>query len=208
MTTFYLIRHGETDWNKERKLQGQQDIELNETGIKQAEELAQILSNVHFDLAFSSDLIRAKRTAEIIVLEKNLHVETTKALRERTFAHFEGGSSDTLFAYQELMKKLSNEERQKHRIAEGIETDEEVTARFVTFLRETAITHPDKTILITTHSGLLRLLLMHLGKYTYEEIINKRVKNGAYVIFESDGIDFFIKEVVGIEEKPIQIESL
>lgn len=208
MTTFYLIRHGETDWNKERKLQGQTDIDLNETGIKQAEELAKVLQDIHFDLAFSSDLIRAKRTAEIITREKKLYIETAKALRERSFAHLEGSSNDIFLAYLRLMHGLSKEERQKHRLAEGIENDEEMTTRLITFLREVAITHPEKTILITSHSGLLRLFLIHLGYYTYNELANKKMKNGAYIVFESDGVEFFIKEVVGVEEKPTQPESL
>src|SRR5689334_14138742 len=92
MTTFYLIRHGETDWNNQHLLQGQIDIPLNAKGEEQAQELAQVLKDINFDLAFSSDLIRAKRTTEIVALEKQLMIETTKTLRERAFGEFEGQS--------------------------------------------------------------------------------------------------------------------
>ncbi|HSA84083.1 MAG TPA: histidine phosphatase family protein [Patescibacteria group bacterium] len=201
MTTFYLVRHGETDWNKERRLQGKTDNDLNESGVKQAEALASILRDVPFDLAFSSDLVRAKRTAEIITLEKKLHVATTKFIRERDFLHLEGKTSDVFVNYLKLMSGLSHEERSKHRIAEGIESDEEVISRLFTFLRETAITHPNKTILVGSHSGLLRLLLIHTGYISYQQMDHKRFQNGAYIIFESDGIDFFIKKVVGIEDR-------
>src|ERR1041385_1316907 len=94
--TFYLIRHGQTDWNKEHLLQGIVDNVLNEAGERQAKELAKTLHHVHFDLAFSSDLLRAKRTAEIILLEKKVHVETTKLLRERAFGKHEGNPTSTL----------------------------------------------------------------------------------------------------------------
>jgi broad specificity phosphatase PhoE len=78
MTTFYLVRHGETDWNKQRIIQGQEDIPLNETGIQQAENAAKLMKSIPFDLAYSSDLMRAKRTTEIIALEHNLAVEATR----------------------------------------------------------------------------------------------------------------------------------
>ena len=201
MTTFYLIRHGETDWNKARKLQGHTDIPLNATGEQQAKKLTDVLHNVNFDLAFSSDMIRAKRTAEIILLEKKLHIETTKKLRERTFGELEGQSSEIMTAYFALVKALTKEERKKHRMGKNVESDEEVTTRLITFLRETAITHPEKTILVTTHSGLLRMLLLHTGEYSYEALDKFIMENGAYITFRCDGIDFFIDEVVGMTKR-------
>jgi broad specificity phosphatase PhoE len=197
LTTFYLVRHGETDWNKQKILQGHTDIPLNTTGEQQAKELGQTLKNVSFDLAFSSDLLRTKKTAELIILEKKLHVETTKLLREKTFGHLEAKPLDVFFAHTEVMRKMKKAERLKHRIAEGIESDEEVTTRLITFLRETAVAYPGKTVLVVTHSGLLRMFLLHAGHFTFEELDTFSMSNGAYVTFQSDGVDFFIKEVVG-----------
>src|SRR5882672_3444042 len=142
LTTFYLVRHGQTDWNSKQLLQGQTDIPLNAAGEQQAEDVGKILKTVNFDLAFSSDLLRAKRTAEIIVLEKNLHVQTTSLLRERVFGKLEGGPIDALLAHIQLLKKLNDRERRKYRLDAGVESDEEVTTRLITFLRETAVTHP------------------------------------------------------------------
>src|SRR5258708_18492 len=102
LTTFYMVRHGQTDWNKQHRLQGTVDNSLNEMGEQQAKELADVLKDVSFDLAFSSDLLRAKRTAEIIVLEKKLHVATTGLLRERSFGKHEGAPATTLVAYFDL----------------------------------------------------------------------------------------------------------
>ena len=198
LTTFYLIRHGQTDWNKAHKLQGHADNPLNEIGEQQARELAKILKDVPFDLAFSSDLTRAKRTAEIIVLEKKLHVETTKLLRERHFGKFEGEPTKTLLAYFALMKELSHEERKKRRMDDDLENDEEVSTRLITFLRETAITHPGKKILVASHGGMLRMFLLHIGYMTYEQSDKMILENGGYVEIDTDGIDFFIKNVTGL----------
>lgn len=83
--TFYIVRHGETLWNVKGLLQGIKDSALTPTGEKQARELAAELESVNFDVIFSSDLLRARRTAEIIALERKLAVKTSQLLRERQF---------------------------------------------------------------------------------------------------------------------------
>lgn len=201
LTTFYLVRHGQTDWNSKHILQGQSDIPLNEKGEEQAKELAQILHDINFDLAFSSDLLRAKRTAEIIVLEKNLMVETTKALRERDFGTLEGQPVAALLAHIALLQKLSFQDRQKYKLSDNTESDEEVTTRLLTFLRETAVTHGGKTILVGTHGGILRMILIHTGYLTYEQSDSMFVTNGGYVKLDTDGVDFFIREANGFKTK-------
>lgn len=92
-TTFYIVRHGETDWNVRGILQGQTDTELNEAGLKQSEELAEYLRELKFDAVFSSDLSRARKTSEAVALQKKLVVTTSKALRERSFGKYEGKSA-------------------------------------------------------------------------------------------------------------------
>ncbi len=82
---FYIVRHGQTECNILRKLQGHADIPLNATGEEEAKELAKQFIGTQFAVAFSSDLLRAKRTAEIISLEKNIAVMTTKVLREGNY---------------------------------------------------------------------------------------------------------------------------
>lgn len=198
LTTFYFIRHGQTDWNKKRLVQGQIDIPLNETGEQQAKTLAEVLENVQFDLAFSSDLMRAKRTADIVVLEKALYVATTKLLRERNFGKLQGGTVDALRAYISLLDGLTHEERFKHKMENDVESDEDVTTRLITFVRETALTHPGKTILVGTHGGILRLILLHVGYFTYAKSDATSVQNGAYVKVATDGVDFFVQETVGL----------
>ncbi|HZE87376.1 MAG TPA: histidine phosphatase family protein [Methylomirabilota bacterium] len=208
LTTFYLVRHGQTDWNKNKKIQGQLDIPLNPTGEGQARDIAGKFKDINFDLAFSSDLLRAKQTTEIILLERKLAIQTTKLLRERDFGKLEGQPSAALLTYSKLLTNLNDEERKHHRMAEGIENDKEVIARVITFLRETAVTHPGKTILVTTHGGILRMLLIHLGSVTYNDFELLQMTNGGFLKLTSDGVDFFIKDIFGLEKRPEGSEEL
>jgi len=207
LCTFYIVRHGETAWNVEGKMQGQIDIPLNEKGQIQAGDVAKKLHKVHFDEVFSSDLLRAKQTAEIIMLSRKIAVKTTKLLWERSFGRHEGKSYEVYNRdLKEAIKKyqkLSEHERYKFRMDKGIETDEELLTRALTFIRETAVAYLGKTILVTTHGALMRYLLVHLGFGTHEELRWGAIKNTAYFKLISDGVDFFIKESFGIEKKKI-----
>ena len=86
----YLVRHGETDWNQAGLLQGQTDIALNVQGLEQAHDAAERLKKVPFEIAFCSPLIRAKRTAEIIIGDRKITLTTDERLRELNFGPWEG----------------------------------------------------------------------------------------------------------------------
>lgn len=201
--TFYLVRHGETDWNVKRIMQGHGDSPLTETGINQAKALAKKLKHTHFDKIFSSDILRAKRTAEIIAAERKLAVATTKLLRERTFGKYEGWSIDKYHKkfeqYFAENRKLSEIETYKRKPDTDIESDEEIVIRLITFIREMAVAFPGKTVLVVTHGGIMRGFLIHLGYKTRKELGWGTVKNTAYIKLLSDGVDFFIKEAEGVE---------
>ena len=91
----YLIRHGETDWNKMRRLQGVTDIPLNACGIELAEKTAEGLKNVPFDRIYTSPLIRAKKTAEIIRGDRPVELVVTDGLKEISFGEYEGLCHET-----------------------------------------------------------------------------------------------------------------
>lgn len=92
----YIIRHGETDWNKQKRLQGQSDTMLNEYGIELAEITAKALKDVQFDYIFSSPLKRAYKTAEIIRGERNVPIVTDDRLKEIGFGINEGVRSELI----------------------------------------------------------------------------------------------------------------
>ena len=201
----YLVRHGETDWNIKGLLQGHKDVLLNKTGRKQAVELRKVFNKIKFAKVFSSDLLRAKETAEIIILKKKIAVETTKVLRERYFGRFEGKHWQRDKEYQKLINKfykLSEEERYKGKPYEDTESNEELMGRFIPFLREVAVAYPGKNILVVGHGGMMRAFLTHLGYF--KTLPHGLIKNTAYVKVLCDGVDFFVKEVYGIDT-PVQL---
>lgn len=195
---FTVVRHGETEWNVQHKIQGQTDSPLTENGVAQAKAAAADLKDVKFDLAFSSDLLRAQRTAEIIAMEHDLTVTTTKMLRERAFGSFEGKPSDMLRKVEALLEAMSDQERFQYKITEDIESEEEVVFRMLAFMRELAVFYPDKNILITTHGGAMRSLLIHLGYATFKTFPPRGIGNTAYIKLLSDGTDFFIETTKGV----------
>src|SRR6266545_5850147 len=97
MTTILLVRHGETDWNAERRVQGHSDTPLNETGRAQAVALADALEGKEIDAVYSSDLLRAHETARIVAKRRGLEVTAIRDLRERNFGTWEGLTDEEIF---------------------------------------------------------------------------------------------------------------
>jgi broad specificity phosphatase PhoE len=202
LCTIYLVRHGRTDWNDKKLVQGHTDIPLNLEGQATSRELAGELRGIKFDRVYSSDLLRAKQTAEIIALEHKLAVETTKALRERNFGSFQGKPREHLNEIDKVLEILTEEERYSYTHNGAVESDEQMMTRFMTYIREVAVFYPGKTILIATHGGVIRAFLIKLGFFSYAQSEEKfDIKNLAFIKLESDGVDFFIKETSGIEQK-------
>jgi broad specificity phosphatase PhoE len=90
MTELILVRHGETEWNIQEVFRGRIDVELNETGLKQAELLAKYLSNTKIDAIYSSPLRRALKTAKIIASHRRLKVEIAPGLTDFDFGKWQG----------------------------------------------------------------------------------------------------------------------
>lgn len=201
--TLYLVRHGQSEGNRDDFVQGHKDYPLTQQGIQEAELTRNQLKDIVFDACYSSDLVRAKRTAEIMSLEKQLAVQTSVLLRERAFGPFQGMKRSEA-RVQDLLKKLErlpDHERWDFRLHKEIETTSEVVSRFITILREIALSHLGKTVLVVTHGGCIRSFLMRLGFATYEELDRQSFVNGGYLKVTSDGIDFTIKEAPGLKTK-------
>jgi broad specificity phosphatase PhoE len=197
--TIYYVRHGETVWNAEGRRQGYGDSPLTEAGIKQAEELAQRFKDVHFDAVFSSDLLRAHRTAQIIVQERELAIELKEVLRERNYGIHEG-TPEALYAeamkdFNAYLETLSDAEKFEAQPPDGVESEASAVGRFTTFIREIAILYPGKTILVAGHGTILSRFLVHVGHDTREKLLSTKVRNGAWMKLRCDGVDFFIDEV-------------
>lgn len=185
-------------------MQGHKDSPLTENGIKQAKAVGEKLKDIQFAQVFSSDLMRSKRTAEIISADHDLAVKTNKLLREYSLGPFEGKK---LSYFLESLKKsiayrdsLADELRLSHQLHPEVETEENSAVRMITFFRETAIAYPGKNILAVSHAGTIRALLVKLGYATNDELPHGSIKNTSYVVLDCDGVDFFVRETVGVEK--------
>lgn len=208
MTTFYIVRHGQTEYNINNIMQGfTVDSPLTKKGQEQAERIGKELSHVHFDEVFSSDLTRAKRTAEIITLERKLAVKTTEALREQCYGKYEGQPYEViqseLKALLDEYERLNDGKKWHFQLEEGMETDAESLSRFITFIREISVAYPEKTILIVSHGDVIRYFLIHIGYATYSQLGVESIGNCSYVKIQSDGVDFFVKDTKGIHKKEL-----
>jgi broad specificity phosphatase PhoE len=173
MTTLLLARHGETDWNREFRIQGSSDIELNELGLEQARALAQELEHVELDAIYASDLTRARRTAEAVAATHGLEVRIDPRLRERSFGSWEGLTRDDIAAYPEGS-------------GHDGETDDEVRERMLEAVQAIADAHPGEQVLIVAHGGSLNALWHHaLGerveRWANCAVYKLAVRDGAYV---------------------------
>ncbi len=200
--TIYLARHGETEGNVKRLAQGHSSSPLTDKGKMQAKALGENLFDVQFDAIFSSDLERARHTAEIAALDRKIAVKTSQLLREKFFGTFEDGP---MIHYVEALRKIINEEADAAslmaaKLGTGDESEGEVATRVIRFLREVAVAYAGKTILVVSHGAAIRILLAHLGFGTRKELLGSIVNTG-YVKLESDGIDFFVKETFGVMKK-------
>ncbi len=201
--SFYIVRHGKTEWNTIDRIQGQLDSALTDEGISATKQLAEELKNIHFDALFSSDLSRAFKTAEILKLDRELAIVTHQALRERTFGKYDGSfSKNYTAAIRDLLEEyetLTQEEKWKFKFDEGYESNDELVSRFITKLREIAVGYKGKSVLVVTHGGNLRTFLTHLGYAKDGELTPGSFKNAGYVKVRSDGTDFFLDEVQGVD---------
>jgi len=206
--TIYLVRHGETKANLEEIVSGHFDSPLTEKGEEQAKARGKDLKKIHFDAVFSSDLIRAKRTAELISLDRKLEVNTAKLLRERFFGEWEGKPISEFVEKNkhlfELEKKLSEEERQKFKPYAAYESNSEIAGRMLNFLREVAVTYLGRIVLVVAHGSITRGTLMHLGFAKADELPAGAIENTGYVVLQSDGVDFFIRETKGVNKRELE----
>jgi broad specificity phosphatase PhoE len=150
VTTILLVRHGETDWNVERRVQGHTDRPLNDTGRAQAVALADTLEGKQIDAIYSSDLLRAYETARIVAERRSLGVTIVPELRERDFGTWEGLTDE------EILERFPHARTGAWGDAE---TKEQMTERVHAALEQIATEHPDGNVLVITHGGPVRVLL-------------------------------------------------
>ncbi|MEM9954831.1 MAG: histidine phosphatase family protein [Chloroflexota bacterium] len=161
MILLWLVRHGQTDWNKEKRYQGHSDILLNEVGQAQAEKVAHRLRDERVHAIISSDLQRATQTADAIVAHHlRLTVQTNANLREANFGMFEGLRYKDIIDNHKQMAEMWFDDPEAP--PQGGEKLSEVFARVQTVRQQIEADYPRKRLVLVGHDGALRLLLCDL----------------------------------------------
>jgi probable phosphoglycerate mutase len=176
-SNWFLVRHGETDWNKEDRILGHTDIPLNETGREQAEVTAFFLKDKHIDLILSSDLSRTKETAEIIARATGAEVILDKALREINCGSLDGMS------IPEVNKKYGNFLDRPYKELGG-ETFEEVEERAMKAWRNHRKDHEHKNVVIVSHGAFLGLVMKNIRNIDHAESTGLNIGNAEVIKLE------------------------
>ncbi len=204
----YFIRHGETEWNRKHQLQGRSDIPLNDTGLAEARKLARYFRDTEFDKVYTSPLARARKTAEIIMKDREPKPVEVSELREMSFGVGEGMnlSGDPISPELRNLKDFFSAP-EKYQPPKGGESVEEVTARCKAFIDNYLI--PDeptcKRVLAVAHGGIIRgMESVVLGLPKAEFWTSPIIPNcGAVVLSLKDGHLSITKtiDIIGEEEK-------
>ena len=160
MALIYLIRHGETVWNRDKRFQGQTDVDLTEKGTAQAELVAQRLSREKLDLVLASDLRRASETAKAVARLAGCPVELDPALREMHFGVWQGYTREEIESrFDEAFTRYMGDALDGR--PTGGETFHEVLTRVADSLTRVVTRLPEGRIGVIAHGGTIRAALCH-----------------------------------------------
>ena len=165
-TTIVLVRHGETDWNRDNRFQGHADPPLNETGREQARALVAELAGEHFAAVYTSPLRRASETTTILADGLGLEPHSDAALMEVDVGSWSGLTRDEIES--RFPEGFARWLEYGHGWDDG-ETYDELGDRVVTGLRRIAEAHPDAHVLAVTHGGPIRSALAAAERVSFDE---------------------------------------
>lgn len=192
MPNLVIVRHGQSQWNKENRFTGWIDIDLSPAGEEEANKAAEKLKDQKFDIAFTSDLIRAQRTLDIILENINLNhipVKKDKALNERMYGDLQGMNKD------ECREKFGPEQVKIWRRSFDTpppngESLKDTADRVMPYYHKEIepMLKAGKNVLISAHGNSLRALIMYLEKLNKEEILETEIPTGSpkEYVFDDD----------------------
>ncbi len=190
MPILVLVRHGESQWNFENRFTGWIDVPLTERGREEARHAGEKIKGIKFDKAYTSVLVRADETLQIIldiIGQKKIQIEKDQALNERHYGELQGLNK------AETAKKFGDEQvhiwRRSYDIAPpGGESLKDTAARTLPYFEKKII--PDlkagKNILVSAHGNSLRSIVMSLDKLSKEEVLKLNLGTGVPIVYEFD----------------------
>ena len=159
-TEIIFIRHGETEWNSQQRMQGHSNSDLSSVGQAQIQALGQWMKNVPFDHIYSSDSLRAKQTAEAITQFSGHELKIDLRLREKNLGVFEGLTSEEARERHPEVFSLFKTAGSKYVIDEG-ESTQQLQDRALEIVDEIRIKHLEERVLLVTHGGFIRVVMKH-----------------------------------------------
>jgi probable phosphoglycerate mutase len=208
MTELILLRHGETDWNRELRFQGHVDVALNAIGLDQARRLAQRIAGEKVHRLYASDLLRAQQTAAPVALQLGLPAVTDPALREQSFGRVDGMRVDDIKA--EHPQAWAGWLRFDEDFGmPGGETTRQFHARVMEVVQRLVAAHPGETLAVVTHGGVLDMIYrtarsLGLGGPRQSDIPNAGLNR---VRVREDGIDILawadVRHLADLPPQPV-----
>jgi 2,3-bisphosphoglycerate-dependent phosphoglycerate mutase len=190
MPLLVLVRHGQSQWNLENKFTGWVDVPLTQQGEQEAHRAGKQLKNLHFDIAFTSNLQRAQKTLAIIlgeISQTNLPIIKDKALNERHYGDLQGLDK------AETAKKFGDEQvkiwRRSYDIAPpNGESLKDTAARTLPYFdaQIVPLLKEGKNILVAAHGNSLRSIVMHLEHLTKEQVLELNLETAVPRVYELD----------------------
>lgn len=207
----YLVRHGETEWNKEYRLQGQADTRLNDYGRELAVITAEALKDIPFDVIYHSPLSRAEETAVILKRDRKIDCIADERIKEMSFGIAEGchigtiknNPQDPMYSFLKKPGDFIPPEKG--------ESFEEVAERSAAFMKETILPLEEtcKNVLIVAHGAVNRTILNAIAGIPVSDFWNIRLKNCAVSIIDLTNGQLTLEQEGGIyyqaEERPKDI---
>ncbi len=210
MGTLVLIRHGLSQWNLENRFTGWVDVPLTDAGRDEAKRGAALITGLRFDRAFTSALIRAQQTLDIVLQElgqPGIPVERNRALNERHYGALQGlNKAETAKRYGEQQVHIW---RRSYDVAppkdktewnpEGIsESLKDTAARTLPYFTSTILplVQAGQTILVVAHGNSLRAIVMHLDHLTNAQVLELNIATGAPILYELDAQGRVVKKTV------------
>lgn len=191
MTSIYLVRHGQTAWNREEIFRGRADVPLNETGLRQAELAAEYFKGMEIHGVYSSFLSRAWETARKIAQPHNLSVEPLEGIIDLSFGDWEGHSHKEIQGNDKETYRLWREEPHRVRLPGG-ESLDDVRTRAMASLEEVIRNHSEKTLVLVSHRVVNKVLIcgiLGLDNSHFWQIVQDttainliQYKNGKYIL--------------------------
>lgn len=190
----YIVHHGSTAWSEVRRLQGHAQLPLSEKGVAEVQALATALAPIHFSTIYSSSLMSAVETAEILQdnIGSTIPIIPMDAFRNEFHGQLEGASHESCRANEnaQFYGTLSASEQIFFAYGPGGESKADVARRAIPVLKEIAGEHPGENVIIVAHGGLFKLLNFYMGHYDAHHTFS--IPYGGVMVIEADSEHIYL----------------